>query len=464
MGRLGRWALSLQSYDFEIRHRAGKQHGNADALSRKPEPGLAQEEMELTAVNALHDYDLDLEAVKTLQRRDELLGPLIVYMQTGELPESNVKARQLVAMADNYVLDNNILYHLQKPPARFRSEPFHYFKWVECFALSDIHAPNIAKIYAEEIVCRHSAARELLSDRGKNFLAKIVVEVCKLVNTAKINTTSYRPQCNGLTERFNHTLTTMLSMYVSQHHDDWDTYIPYALFAYRTAIHDTTKESPFFLMYGRDPHLPIDVILLPRQEHYDNVDDYRTQVVTRLNEARKLAKNNIELFQQCSELRRNKAAELPSFEVGQKVWIFTPNNRKGLSAKLVHNWHGPYRIVEKCSSVNFRLENGDIVHSDRLKDYIEYKQLSDHVPEDLITNENDDDVVSENETEAVEDELVDQILDKRRFRNRAGRLVTHYLIKWKDNNLEDSWEPEDNFMCQQLLKEFEDGLKNKKMQ
>ena len=339
-------------------------------------------------------------------------------------------------------------------------------KWVECFALSDIQAPNIAKIYVEEIVCRHSAARELLSDRGKNFLAKIVLEVCKLVNTAKINTTSYRPQCNGLTERFNHTLTTMfmLSMYVSQHHDDWDTYIPYALFAYRTAIHEATKESPFFLMYGRDPHLPIDVSLLPWQEHYDNVNDYRTQVVTRLNEARRLAKDNIELSQQRSELRRNEAAELPSFEVGQKVWIFTPNNRKGLSAKLVHNWHRPYRIIEKCSPVNFRLENGDIVHSDRLKDYIEYEQLSDPVPEDVIANDDDDNAISENEAEPVEDEHeVDQILDKRRFRNRAGRLVTHYLIKWKSNNLEDSWEPVDNLMCQQLLKEFEDRLKDKKM-
>ena len=124
MGRLGRWALSLQSYDFEIRHRAGKQHGNADDLSRKPKTGSAQEETEVIVVNALHDYDLDLNAVKTLQRRDELLGPLIVYMQTRELPESNAKARQLVAMADNYVLENDILYHLQKPPARFRSEPF----------------------------------------------------------------------------------------------------------------------------------------------------------------------------------------------------------------------------------------------------------------------------------------------------------------------------------------------------
>ena len=310
-------------------------------------------------------------------------------------------------------------------------------KWAECFAMKTVEAEAVAKIYVEEVVCRHSAARELLSDRGKNFLAKIVKEVCEFVNTVKINTTSYRPQCNGLTERFNATLTTIISMYVNQHHTDWDTYIPYALFAYRTAIQETTKESPFYLLYGRDPRLPLDVSLLPRDEIFTNAEDYRAYSVTRLQETKKLAQENIQLSQQRQELNRNENTKLPSYEPGQRVWLFTPNNRKGLSSKLVHNWHGPYRIEEKLSPVNYRLDNGDIVHSDRLKTFIAYNQQSDPLPDDLVANEEEQiekedaprninaEIDSDDEYLSADEYEVDKILHKKRIRDRAGSLVTH---------------------------------------
>ena len=64
-------------------------------------------------------------------------------------------------------------------------------------------------------------------------------------------------------------------MYVSEHQKDWDHFIPYALFAYRTAVQASTNETPFYLMYGRDPRLPIDATLLEAQETYENTDDYR---------------------------------------------------------------------------------------------------------------------------------------------------------------------------------------------
>ena len=53
----------------------------------------------------------------------------------------------------------------------------------------------------------------------------------------------------------------MLSMLVNEHHKDWDMFIPYVLFAYRTSLQESTQETPFFLVYGRDARLPIDVAL-----------------------------------------------------------------------------------------------------------------------------------------------------------------------------------------------------------
>ena len=48
-------------------------------------------------------------------------------------------------------------------------------------------------------------------------------------------------------------------MYVSSHHKDWDAFIPFHLFAYRSIIQESTLKSPFFLNFGHDSRLPIDI-------------------------------------------------------------------------------------------------------------------------------------------------------------------------------------------------------------
>lgn len=71
-----------------------------------------------------------------------------------------------------------------------------------------------------EIIARHGAPRVLLSDRGKNFLSKVVADVCKVFRIHKVNTSSYNPQTDGLVERFNSTLCQSLSMYVAKNKKD----------------------------------------------------------------------------------------------------------------------------------------------------------------------------------------------------------------------------------------------------
>ena len=88
-------------------------------------------------------------------------------------------------------------------------------KWPEAFAIPNIEAKTVAEIFVKEIVSRHGAPRVLLSDRGSNFLSSLFREVCFLMNTEKIFTSGYRPQTNGLVERFNGILAQSLSMYVS---------------------------------------------------------------------------------------------------------------------------------------------------------------------------------------------------------------------------------------------------------
>ena len=165
-------------------------------------------------------------------------------------------------------------------------------------------------------------------------------------------------------------------MYVSGHHWDCDAIIPFLLFAYRSSIHESTMESPFFLVYGRDPRLPVDIALDKEYDTYLDTNDYRADVVSRLEAAISLAQDIVQLAQQKQKQYFDQKAKDCTFDVGERVWFFTPHKRKGKCTKLLHFWHDPFRIVEKTSPVNYRLTSCDerrrtfVVHVNRLKTYV----------------------------------------------------------------------------------------------
>ena len=84
--------------------------------------------------------------------------------------------------------------------------------------------------------------------------------------------------------------------------------------------------------------------------------------------------------------RYDQSARPVPYTIGQGVWVYTPKHCKGLSKKLLHNFHGPYRIVEKLSPVHFKLrtlENKPVntpVHANRLKPYFDPKDRPIEAP------------------------------------------------------------------------------------
>ena len=214
-------------------------------------------------------------------------------------------------------------------------------RWPEAFAVPTIDARTIANLLVEKILARHGAPRTLLSDRGTNFLSTLVRSVCDLINTKKVNTTAYHPQTDGIVERFNHTLCQSISMYISSDQKDWDNHLAAILFAYRVSPHDTTGESPFFLLYGREPQLLVDVSLLPPRNESSSITEHRARIVQTLEEAHAIARENIQRAQQKMKEIYDRSARDPKFMIGDKVWVYTPKTKKGLSRKLMHHWHGP---------------------------------------------------------------------------------------------------------------------------
>lgn len=92
-------------------------------------------------------------------------------------------------------------------------------------------------------------------------MVDMMEELFRLTQTNYTRTTAYHLQTNGLCERFNRTIAEMISQYVPADHRDWDEFLPFATFAYNSSVQETTGYSPFFLLYGHEPTLPIDATL-----------------------------------------------------------------------------------------------------------------------------------------------------------------------------------------------------------
>ena len=174
----------------------------------------------------------------------------------------------------------------------------YYSPWPEAFAVPSTDAATIAGLLVDEILCRHGAPHTLLSDRGSNFLSKLVSEMCRIMNTRKLNTSAYHPQSDGLVERFNGILAQSLPMYVSSNLKDWDQHIFQVLYACRGAPYKTTGDSPFYLLYGREQRLPIDASLLPPQDLSSSLSDHRARIVSKLQDAQQLVWENTQRAQQ----------------------------------------------------------------------------------------------------------------------------------------------------------------------
>ena len=126
----------------------------------------------------------------------------------------------------------------------------YFTKWPEAKAIENIHAETVAKFIYEEIICRHGVPQEILSDRGTSFVNQIIDKLCENYQTKHRLTSPYRPQTNGMVERFNRTLGECIAKLVNSENKEWDQLVDATLFAYRTKKHSTTGFTPFYLVYG----------------------------------------------------------------------------------------------------------------------------------------------------------------------------------------------------------------------
>ena len=142
----------------------------------------------------------------------------------------------------------------------------YFTKWVEAYGNANQEAYTITQILVDEFFCCFSPPRQLHSDQGRQFESQVIAQIRKLVGIVKSRTSLYHPQSDGQVERFNRTLLDKLATSAKNHPWSWEHHLRKVCFAYNTSVHSTTGFTPFYLLFGRQPVLPMDLMFSPAQK------------------------------------------------------------------------------------------------------------------------------------------------------------------------------------------------------
>lgn len=257
----------------------------------------------------------------------------------------------------------------------------YFTKWPEAIAIPNQTAETVAEACVHHIFSRFGAPMLLHSDQGRNFESAVFKEVMQLFGIDKTRTTPLHPQSDGMVERFNRTILDYLAKFIDDHQRNWDNYLPLMLLSYRSAVHETTKQTPAMLLLGRELRLPTGLVCgYPPSEELAT-ESYPERLREQLQ---RVHDHNRRALHQASRRMKDRydlRVTTQQLAVGDAVWLFNPRRRIGRCPKLQSDWEGPYKVVQKIGDVIYKIQKpGKVktvtVHRDRLMPF----QGSDGLP------------------------------------------------------------------------------------
>ncbi len=187
-------------------------------------------------------------------------------------------------------------------------------------------------------------------------------------------------QTDGLVERFNRTLKTMIRKFVHEDAKNWDKWLEPLLFAVREVPQASTGFSPFELLYGRQPHGVLDVLRETWEEGPSGSKNEIQHVLdlrTKLHTLGHLSMENLLQAQDKQSRLYNRGTRLHNFASGDKVLVLLPTS----SSKLLAKWQGPFEVTRRVGDLNYEVVRTDrsgarqIYHLNLLKKWSEVEPV-----------------------------------------------------------------------------------------
>ena len=247
-------------------------------------------------------------------------------------------------------------------------------KFVTATPIKDKSTKAVAKAFVENVVLNYGVPRQILTDRGTEFMSTLFQDICKLLQVEKLNSTAYHHETIGALENSHKSLGNFLRIQTNNSYGNWSVWVPYYKFAYNTTVHSATNMTPFELLFGRLCTLPTNLSEQDTVDPIYNIDDYASILKLQLQTSQKEARARILREKQNRVLKDSKMKKPKMFEKGKLVLV-----KKEEGSKLEQKFEGPYKVLEDLGS-NVRITetndegnttgNVQEIHKNRIREFI----------------------------------------------------------------------------------------------
>ena len=228
----------------------------------------------------------------------------------------------------------------------------HFTRYAQAYATKDKSAKTVANKLYDDFILRFGFPLKIHHDQGGEFENKLMESLESICGVRHSRTTPYHPQGNGQVERFNQTLLSMLRTLPEERKSRWKDSLNKVVHAYNCSKHASTGFSPFYLLFGRSPRLPIDIIFntKPAPTNGDiSYPEYTRKWKQAMHEAYDIAAKRSRSSQQQNKERYDQHAKSTCLQQDDRVLVRNLNERGG-PGKLRAFWEKDvYRVVERVN-------------------------------------------------------------------------------------------------------------------
>ena len=201
----------------------------------------------------------------------------------------------------------------------------HFSKYVVTYVVKDQTACTATETLRNGYFGLFGAPAYLVSDQGKAFTGHVTMHLCELYGMQKLRTSPYHAQTNGQVEHMNQTIICMISKLEKDRKACWSKHLPELLLVYNATHSAVTRYSPYYLLFGRRPRIPVDYLFptLRDSPHQNKMEVSVAAMQKRLKEAFTVARHltSEEVARQCRYYDRKAGAV--ALQPGDVVMVHT---------------------------------------------------------------------------------------------------------------------------------------------